>query len=488
MRGRHARSAFEMKSWSSTRATCVTLLGLTLLCLDCGSTNLDTSDALNELPAPRWMSDVAADCMAITSVCVRGESAVGGALISDALAAAGVSTSENGCNWNIAVTTSATALSADAQARLANSAANEQFAFSTRVAPDGLSANTAVVSPTGTAFRYAAHRLIGQLRHARSQTCVNSRDAFDYPSYRTRGVVEGFYGDPYSIDDRRTLLGLMAELDMNAYLYGPKGDKYVHDSWRLPYSMADGSAQAMVTLVEDANRLGIQPIWAISPAPNAFGFSTTTNSIKFSSADDFAALIAKADAMRKIGFARFALFVDDTSPELYWPEDQAAYPTSAVAHASLANRYLAHLRQQDPAARLLFVGRDYAQSIATWERYNTELAKTLSEGVDVMWTGPLIYSKTIAPADLTSIETILDRHVTIWDNAPEQVVPLTGRASDLPTVVDAMFTNPVMNEWRYHPVTDYWQTIGSIGLYQWNSENYDAEAAFDSWKKIHAFP
>lgn len=58
----------------------------------------------------------------------------------------------------------------------------------------------------------------------------------DYPAIRYRGVVEGFYGTPWSHNARLRQLQFYGENKMNTYIYGPKDDPY-HSSpnWRLPY-------------------------------------------------------------------------------------------------------------------------------------------------------------------------------------------------------------------------------------------------------------
>jgi hypothetical protein len=47
--------------------------------------------------------------------------------------------------------------------------------------------------------------------------------------------------------------------------------------------------------------------------------------------------------------------------------------------------------------------------------------------------------------------------------------------------VKGMLSNPVMNEWRYRPVTDYWQTVGPIGSFMWRTDAYDPAAAWTAW-------
>src|SRR5215813_15105033 len=50
-----------------------------------------------------------------------------------------------------------------------------------------------------------------------------------------RGVVEGYYGRPWSGDARRTVIRFVAARGMNVFVYGPKNDPYHRDRWRDPY-------------------------------------------------------------------------------------------------------------------------------------------------------------------------------------------------------------------------------------------------------------
>ena len=64
----------------------------------------------------------------------------------------------------------------------------------------------------------------------------------DYPDVNYRGTVEGFYGTPWSYEDRLDQLKFYGDLKMNMYIYGPKDDPY-HSSpdWRKPYPAANAA-------------------------------------------------------------------------------------------------------------------------------------------------------------------------------------------------------------------------------------------------------
>ena len=75
----------------------------------------------------------------------------------------------------------------------------------------------------------------------------------DYPDLPNRGVVEGFYGTPWSHEVRLSLIDFYGKFKMNSYLYGPKDDPY-HScpNWRLPYP--EKEAQHIKELVDACNR------------------------------------------------------------------------------------------------------------------------------------------------------------------------------------------------------------------------------------------
>ena len=46
----------------------------------------------------------------------------------------------------------------------------------------------------------------------------------DYPLFAVRGYIEGFYGKPWSEENRKMMLRLLSSYGMNTYYYAPKDD------------------------------------------------------------------------------------------------------------------------------------------------------------------------------------------------------------------------------------------------------------------------
>ena len=53
-----------------------------------------------------------------------------------------------------------------------------------------------------------------------------------------RGTIEGFYGAPWSMEDRARHLDFLGSVKANTYVYSPKDDPFARDKWRDAYPQA----------------------------------------------------------------------------------------------------------------------------------------------------------------------------------------------------------------------------------------------------------
>ena len=114
-----------------------------------------------------------------------------------------------------------------------------------------------------------------------------------------RGVVEGFYGTPWTFEDRADILDFCRQNNLNSYVYAPKDDPYHRDKWRKPYP-AD-KLDELKKLVAVAKKNNVRFIFAVSP-----GLDLKYGGKKGD--EDFKLLIKKFDAMYNIGVRDFAVF------------------------------------------------------------------------------------------------------------------------------------------------------------------------------------
>ena len=54
-------------------------------------------------------------------------------------------------------------------------------------------------------------------------------------AFAVRGIVEGFYGTPWSHAARIDAISFLAPRGLNAYVYAPKDDVKHRADWRVPY-------------------------------------------------------------------------------------------------------------------------------------------------------------------------------------------------------------------------------------------------------------
>jgi hyaluronoglucosaminidase len=278
---------------------------------------------------------------------------------------------------------------------------------------------------------------------------------------------------------RARTIRLLSQVRENTYVYGPKNDDYAHFQWAEPYPPDAG--QAIAEAAKEARADLVHFVWAVSPGLLQ-GAPAPGGSIKYSSAADFQRLTTKIEAMRALGVGDFAVFVDDLTDGLVWDEDKAAFATLADAHVSLLNRLNDYLKQQVPTTHLLVVGTKYATNVDGWESYNRIWGQSLEPDIEVLWTGNQVYSETMTASDMTAVDGLLGRKVTIWDNWPTEVIPLRGRSSDLASTVGGFLSNPVLNEDGRFPPSAFWQVLGTIGDYTWNPGGYDPEQSFAAWQ------
>ena len=50
------------------------------------------------------------------------------------------------------------------------------------------------------------------------------------------GVVEGFFGIPWAWSARTAYADFLSEYGFNTYLYAPKSDRLLRQSWHIPFS------------------------------------------------------------------------------------------------------------------------------------------------------------------------------------------------------------------------------------------------------------
>jgi hyaluronoglucosaminidase len=245
-----------------------------------------------------------------------------------------------------------------------------------------------------------------------------------------RGVIEGFYGPPWSHDARIAAIEFLAARGMNAYVYAPKSDPRHRDTWRDPYP--DEELARFAELGRVCARVGTRFGFAISPGLD----------LDYGNATDRATLLAKLTPLLDAGVDWVVLALDDIATRAGLAADQVAVTT--WLHDAL--------RERDAPVRLSLVPTEYVGTHPS--PYLAELARGLPDDVDVFWTGPTVCSPTISAADATAWRAAVGgRPLIVWDNSPvnDSVMehelhlgPYRGRDAELGEVVDGVLCNPML--------------------------------------------
>src|SRR5215212_2462201 len=80
---------------------------------------------------------------------------------------------------------------------------------------------------------------------------------------RVRGLIEGFYGPPWSHAERLDLIAFCGRHGLNTWVHAPKDDPYHRKLWRDPYPDVD--LELIRELLEQAERHGVELAYAIAP-------------------------------------------------------------------------------------------------------------------------------------------------------------------------------------------------------------------------------
>ncbi|XP_040555064.1 protein O-GlcNAcase isoform X6 [Gallus gallus] len=252
------------------------------------------------------------------------------------------------------------------------------------------------------------------------------------------GVVEGFYGRPWSMEQRKLLFRWLKRWGLNCYMYAPKDELKHRLLWREPYTQHE--AAQMQSLIKAAQEHDVEFIFAISAGQD----------IVFSSAGDRLLLQQKLRQVAALGCSAFALLFDDIDPCMC-RADRDVFPSLAQAQASVANEAY---RELGLPPTFLFCPTEYCSSLCSpspaKSRYLQTLGQELLPEIGVIWTGPKVVSQELSVALVEEVEHVLQRRLLIWDNLFANdydcrrvfLGPYTGRAPGLVPRLCGLLLNP----------------------------------------------
>ncbi|XP_030626338.1 protein O-GlcNAcase isoform X2 [Chanos chanos] len=252
------------------------------------------------------------------------------------------------------------------------------------------------------------------------------------------GVVEGFYGRPWTMEQRKELFRRQQKWGLNTYLYAPKDDYKHRMFWREMYSVEE--AEQLMILISAAKEHGIEFIYAISPGLD----------ITFSNQKEVSTLKRKLDQVSHFGCKSFALLFDDIDHNMC-PADKEVFSSFAHAQVSVTNEIFQYLGEPET---FLFCPTEYCGTFCypnvSQSPYLRTIGEKLLPGIEVLWTGPKVVSKDITVESIEEVSKILRRAPVIWDNIHANdydqkrlfLGPYKGRSTELIPRLRGVLTNP----------------------------------------------
>ena len=288
-------------------------------------------------------------------------------------------------------------------------------------------------------------------------------DITDYPELNYRGVVEGFYGNPWRHEVRLSIIDFLGQNKMNSYVYGPKDDPY-HRSpyWRLPYP--EKEEKEIKELIERSKINRVNFVWAIHPGQD----------IRWNQ-EDYDSLLNKFNKMYDLGVRSFAIFFDDIDGK----------GTDSHMQAELLNNISNDfVNIKGDVSNLIVCPTDYSQLWAN-PAPNGQLSiygENLNPSTEVFWTGEVVCSN-LTPETLEFVNQRIKRPALFWWNFPvtdyAKNFILQGPVYGLDiTLTKDNLTGIESNPMEHGEASKL--AIYGVGDYAWNPSSYNP---IDNWER-----
>ena len=226
----------------------------------------------------------------------------------------------------------------------------------------------------------------------------------DYPLFKIRGYIEGFYGPTWEHEKRISVMRLMSRYGMNTYFYAPKDDAYHREKWRELYPRIE--YDDLKELVDEARSNCLFFNWCIGPGLT----------YKYTSDEDFTLLIEKIKSIYNIGVRGFGLLLDDIPWEFQYPEDGEKYESIVDAHIDLVNKTYTALKELNSEINLVVCPTQYSGD--EYGSYISKFGKGIPADVKMFWTGEEICSRVLTVRESKELLDSTNHKPLFWDNYP----------------------------------------------------------------------
>jgi hyaluronoglucosaminidase len=250
------------------------------------------------------------------------------------------------------------------------------------------------------------------------------------------GTIEGFYGRPWTPEERTATMRFLAGHGYGFHLYAPKADTYLRRRWQEPHPQ--DAAETLAAFAAACRDAGVRFGVGLSPYEIYRSFDDAARS----------ALADKLQFLDDIGTDDVAILFDDMRGDLPGLAEVQAEIVHWAAARTRASRFIVcpTYYSDDPVLDRVFGARP--------EGYVEQFGKLLDPAIEVFWTGEEVCSREISVAHAERVTNQLRRKPFLWDNYPvndgqrmSQYLHLrafTGRPRELQHHIAAHGMNPAL--------------------------------------------
>jgi len=214
------------------------------------------------------------------------------------------------------------------------------------------------------------------------------------------GLIEGFFGRPWSWADRRKAVRFLGPRGFGFYLYAPKADAFLRRRWQEPHPEAEQAELASFagTCRTAGVRLGV----GLSP------FELHLQPER----DWRQPLARKLVELDDTRFEDLFILFDDMRGDVPDLAERQAAIVHFAAERSKASRILCcpSYYSDDPILDAAFGARP--------PLYLEQLGRLIDPEIHIMWTGEEVVSREFSPGHLARVAETLARKPFLWDNYP----------------------------------------------------------------------
>ena len=212
------------------------------------------------------------------------------------------------------------------------------------------------------------------------------------------GVIEGFFGTPWSWADRESCAEFLRRRGFQYYIYAPKSDPFLRKAWREP--MPPNLEESLARLSRRCGENGV-----------SFGVGLTPFELYRDYGDEARRdLHNKVRQIDRIGTDLLCILFDDMRGDV-------------AGLAGLQAQIIADIASWTRASNLIFCPTYYSFDPVLErvfgpkpQQYLEDLSRLVDPRIDFFWTGERVCSDGYSAQHLLEVQSIIGRKPFIWDN------------------------------------------------------------------------